>query len=494
MACPMNRSGAMRHTLLMGCVLMVGCVGGPAIEVLDDPAPAGPEPDVVYLAGENEQGRFLLGELADRLAPGQPRFYRVRATATNGFTASVLPAGVGGVNGSNLTATNGTDTFSYADARFVGMTFPDFAGGQLRIAAVSGPAADSVAPSTLYTLEYNSGNGTWVPYCKGGGGAIVLQGEYDLQRTHLASSGRLTFACSGEGVGAKCDGWGYVAGNAGPASSDWKHHQACTGMASALYCGDGRSFTREKTPIVIRDFRPDYVNLPPTDLPHPDPMPGDPDTYYVEAGWDERGRPVCLSKIRWSSLPPDPCPGVLPDPRLPHTPEAFFCDEYPAIELRLKGALLVNGSKMMDAPLQRWRNKSTLDVVTTIRGFYLDRDGTPGPDSDTTFPFPGYEEYLGTDGMILRNLPGTLDETMMLPLYTQTVGNDRFPSATRPPAAEEAKRFEGYAFLGSASAVVKGLTPLKLCTLPSGDRLTTIGSTAGCTSVTSLEYALPAPY
>jgi hypothetical protein len=487
----------MNQAFLMSIVVTAGCVGEPA------PEPAGVDPRPILAPGvpgpgdpldeDPEQGRHLLGEFADRQLAGSTRHYRVRATATNGFDVSVLPAGPGGVNGSNLTATDGTVTFSHADPRFEQMTFLDFSGGELRITGVSGAPADSVVPSTRYTLEYNPGNGIWVPYCKDGGGAIALQGEYDLQRTHILKSSTLTFSCE-DGGATKCDKWGYVAGTAGPTSSDWKHNQACLGMTSALYCGDGQSFTREKTPIRIRDFRPGYGNPPPADLPHPDPMPGDPDTFYVEAGWDERGRPVCLSKLRWRGLPPDPCPGVLPDPRMPHTPEAFFCDDLPATDLWKEGAVLVNGSPMMDAPLQHWRNLSTGDDVMTIRGFYLDRDGTPGPDSDTTYPFDGYTEYIGTDGMVLRNLPGTLDETMMLPLYMQTSGDDRFLSATKPPAAEAAASFEGYAFLGSTSTVVKGLTALKLCTPPNGDLVTTIGPTAACTSVTSLEYALRAPY
>jgi len=478
----------MKNRLLMSFVVVAGCVGGPELEEGVHVSPIG---------GDPEQGRHILGSLADRHADAY-RHFRVRGTAIKGadnYDVSLLPAGPGGVDGSNLTATNTTaatpETFSRDDARFEGMVFDGVTGGHLRIVDVTAAPADSVAPSARYFLEYSDDNSTWVPYCAGGGGAVALQGEYDLSRIHHRT-GSITFACDGEGVAAKCDTWGYVAGNVGPTSIDWKHHQACTGMANAAYCGNGIPFTRELTPIRIRDFRPDYANPAPDDLGHPVQMPGDPDTFYVEAGWNELGRPVCLAKIRWVGLPPNPCPGVLPDPRFDRSAEAFFCDDLPAIQLWQKGAVLVNGSKMMDAPLQHWRNPSTGDDVATIRGFYIDRDGAPGPDRESTLPFTDYSVYLGNDGMLLRNLPGTIDPAMMVPLYMQAVGNDRYISAKVPPVAAQPATFEGYSF--SSATMAKSLTPLYLCTPSTGvDLNTTVGPVVGCSSVTSLRYAMPAP-
>ena len=471
-----------------GCVT-AGCVGEPEPAPEDEPAFVDPAPYVGPASPEDpEQGRFIIGSVADGFASAT-RHYRVRATATNGFVVSVLPAGVGGVDGSNLTATSGPVTFSHDDPDFMWMTFDGVTSGQLQIVGLSPPPPESVSPSTRYILKYNSGNGDWVDYCAGGGGAIALQGEYDLRRAHHRTTA-ITFSCE-DGVAAKCDGWGYVAGNAGPTSIEWRHHQACTGMANAAYCGDGTPFTRELTPIRIRDFRTSYANGLPTDLGHPLAPPGDPDTFYVEAGWDQNGWPVCLSKIRWAGLPPNPCPSVLPDPRFTNHPEVFFCDDFPATELWKKGAVLVNGSKMMDAPLQHWRNPSTGDDVSTIRGFYIDRDGISGADADSTFPFTDYTVYLGNDGMLLRNLPGTLVTAQMYPLYMQTLGDDRFLSGTVPPAADLKATFEGYSFLSPTT--IKNLLPLSLCTPSGGDRNTTVGPAIGCTTVVDLKYAMRAP-
>jgi hypothetical protein len=62
-------------------------------------------------------------------------------------------------------------------------------------------------------------------------------------------------------------------------------------------------------------------------------------------------------------------------------------------------ALLANASKTQDMYMHRWRNPTTKDVVATVRGF----PGT-GP-----VPFAGYTEYLDSDGILLRNLPGSID-------------------------------------------------------------------------------------
>jgi hypothetical protein len=82
--------------------------------------------------------------------------------------------------------------------------------------------------------------------------ALALQGIWDSSGAHQAVPGQLTFACE-NGAIAKCIRWGY---------KPWEHrngqpltalHQACTRMARADYCGDGRSHTRQDTPIDMYD-------------------------------------------------------------------------------------------------------------------------------------------------------------------------------------------------------------------------------------------------
>jgi hypothetical protein len=268
-------------------------------------------------------------------------------------------------------------------------------------------------------------------------------------------------------------------------------------MANADYCRSGTPYTREQTPILIRDYSPYYPGPYPSDLGHPSPFPGDPDTFYFEAGWrpGDLG-PVCLSKIRWASLPPDPCPTVLLDPRYSDDKRAKFCDDMTIADIQSLGALLVNGSKMMDAPLHRWRNPKTGDEVSTIRGFFVDTNGDGRADfPGSTAPFTDYTVHVQAEGMLLRNLPGTLDPSKMYPLYMQNLGGgDRYLSEvglgrTTPP-------FEGYSFLNPTTTLSNGATinaqAFSLCER-SGDYDTEYAALDGCAFVKSLHYALPAP-
>jgi ADYC domain len=64
--------------------------------------------------------------------------------------------------------------------------------------------------------------------------------------------GKFTFACE-NGAIAKCIGWGYKPWAKKDGHSLADLHQACTRMARADYCGDGRSHTREDNPIDMYD-------------------------------------------------------------------------------------------------------------------------------------------------------------------------------------------------------------------------------------------------
>jgi hypothetical protein len=485
----------MKHTLLLSLVAVAGCVG-PGDE-LDLEAPGEPATSTTtqHIVGESEQGRHILGSFADTLLASGTHFrVSVNAAVPAGFRLSVNAAGVGGANGTHLIADDGAAPAADhvgADPWFIGMIMSG-PGGELRVRDVG--VIGTTVLSTVYFLDYRQvtpGNiGPWVDYCDGAGGAIALAGSYDVRRIHQPGAW-ISFGCA-NGVAQKCNGWGYPAGVGGPGDPAWDHHQACTAMANADYCRSGTSYTRELTPILIRDYAPEFVMPPPTDIGHPTPYPGDPDTHYFEAGWRPRDlAPVCLSKLRWASLPPNPCPLVLPDPRYSEDARAKFCDDMTISEIRSLGALVVNGSKMMDAPLGRWRNPVTGDVVQTIRGFFIDRDSVTGPDPTSTIPYPGYTEYLGVDSMILRNLPGTLVPADMYTLYMQesptthdrAVAHDLIPGHVMGA-------FEGYAFKDPTK--VPGLTGLSLCN-KTGDFRTTIGTPLGCAFAAPLKFALPPP-
>jgi hypothetical protein len=480
----------------------------------------------IDLSWEPEQGPHLLGAFPDTLmvirASGAREYIRASTTPVNraGYSLSVTASAAG----ANLVADSWPLHHEKDDAWFIGMRLAASDGGELKITAVTlvNPGdvhVDGVvtkASSTLYSLDYrpplaNGNLGAWVDYCGGYGGAIPLRGGYDESRIHNDGDA-ITFVCL-NGIGLKCNFWGYVAGNGGPSTEGWKYHQACTGMGIANYCRTGQSFTRELTPIQIRDAVPGYGHDPsgPNDpdevLTHPASMPGDPDTFYIEAGWDENGGPICLSKIRWAGLPPDPCPSVLPDPRFRNPsgdeehPKGRFCDDWTLPELFAHGARIVNGSKAMDMRLQRWRNPSTRDEVATLRGYFIDRDHDGRPDPDSTLPFPdasnhsGYTEYLGTGGLLLRNLPGTLLESQMQPLAMRNVSSagDHFLDTTVSRADPD---FEGYSFrdqvpLTTEGLPVLGVQPLSLCAGTAGFDTRQVAP-AAC-SGKSLFFALPSP-
>jgi hypothetical protein len=485
------------------------------------------EPSKTPLAGNDwwdfeVQGRHILGSKPDTLLTGGKHFRVTLSSARpTGWNLSVTGAGPDGKSPSHLVATHAVfGTVHQADDAWFTDPFGNGSGGfemngpngyKLRIRDVVLETA-----GTNYFLDiYDPNTGEWTDYCDGHGGAYAVTGSFNGRRIHNTGAA-ISFACD-DGVEKKCMKWGYLPGTGGSPDPFWDLNQTCIQMANAAYCGgalSGLPFTREETPIVIRDYRKDYAMPEPWAAPaltHPNPFPGDPDTFYIEAAWRPDGlAPLCVSKLRWKSLPPNPCPLDLPDPRWnPPTGEeerpGKFCEDYTFTDLFNKGALIINGSMLMDAPTDKWKDPATQDVVTTMRGFYSNVNGDK---SASIAPFPTYTQYVGPDGMILRNLTGTLDEATMIPLFTQrettattTTGTPRLvlsddvnlPGYTHVPIKDDLRGpdFEGYAF--PPSSTVNGLKLLKVCA-QGGDYNTTIAP-AACPggSLAQQMYALPYP-
>jgi hypothetical protein len=82
--------------------------------------------------------------------------------------------------------------------------------------------------------------------------ALAVKGIWDATGARHDKQGKFTFACE-NGAIAKCADWGYKpwAKKDGRPLADL--HQACTRMARADYCGDGRSHTREDNVIDMYD-------------------------------------------------------------------------------------------------------------------------------------------------------------------------------------------------------------------------------------------------
>jgi len=120
--------------------------------------------------------------------------------------------------------------------------------------------------------------------------ALAMSGVWDSEGAHHDVAGKITFACE-NGVIAKCARWGYKpwASRNGQPLADL--HQACTRMARADYCGNGRSHTQENTMIDYYDSA--GVSSRTTEVSEAwDPARGS-----FEAAWAPDGA-VCLGRTR----------------------------------------------------------------------------------------------------------------------------------------------------------------------------------------------------
>jgi hypothetical protein len=108
-----------------------------------------------------------------------------------------------------------------------------------------------------YRLDlWNERSGTWVNPCVSGKSssplAAAVPGVWDASGARKDVPGRFTFACE-TGTIAKCINWGYKPWGLKDGKPLTELHQACTRMARADYCGNGRSHTADNTLIDMYD-------------------------------------------------------------------------------------------------------------------------------------------------------------------------------------------------------------------------------------------------
>jgi hypothetical protein len=172
---------------------------------------------------------------------------------------------------------------------------------------------DNITPSSdpdinLYGVSIRPpGASSWQPLCTDLNGdavkAIPLRGYWDESQgtptggDHLDSPGEVTFACMGYTL-AKCVEIGY---------KPWKstvecsapgvchsiplsyHHQACTRMLRADYCGNGMPTTRDGTLVDIADS----IGMESSEAPA---------SWVFEAEWGAEGA-ACMKNTRWQKMP-----------------------------------------------------------------------------------------------------------------------------------------------------------------------------------------------
>lgn len=411
----------MRASMVVTVLLATSCVSEP-VEI-DDPG----HDNVFDVPEEEEQGRHILGSYADGLlASGYHVAVPNIATLPGGGSVTV------GVSGARLTGV--------PDAQLIGLRFLPSGGGILEIVG-SDPVQRGVK---RYQLVHHTATGPHA-YCANSGRAVPVLGRYTASRLHVAGT-QITFVCP-DSVPSKCINWGYFPGE--PGSSNWDYHQTCTRMANADYCGEGVSYTREKTPIVIRDrdyagAKPDFVVEPLTRAPN---WFVPPENFYYESAWAPTGA-VCMSKARWASLPPGgPCNAKLPDPRLPENatrPKAKTCEDlFAGNPAGSADVLMYNASLTNDMRLTLWQDPMTGDHLTTVRGY---ASGTaPGI---SPIPYLNYSGLMLDQGILLRNPPATVVE-LIHPVYMYRSGTNRVvarPGMLPGYAIDGANSFEGYVF------------------------------------------------
>ncbi|MCP3141465.1 ADYC domain-containing protein [Pyxidicoccus xibeiensis] len=125
--------------------------------------------------------------------------------------------------------------------------------------------------------------------------ALPVTGWWDTSGARQEDPGFFTFSC-GRGVIAKCYRWGYRPWDErsaqGSGMSAAMLHQTCTRMARADYCGDGRSWTVNDTPVNLWDT----ADIQTRDTPR--------SGHSFESGWMPWGA-ICLNHVRWSHAPTD---------------------------------------------------------------------------------------------------------------------------------------------------------------------------------------------
>ena len=250
-------------TLTLG--LATGCYSGP--DELED---WGPEEGEVMERAINVNGQ---GENGFQLNGLQMNGFNLNGLQLNGFNLNGF-----NLNGSEIVLNLEVDGES-VEARSDELLGSEFivnvqtvVGGELVEIPTEVRLDDVTASPTesdvLYHMlsAYDNELDDWVPLCADAQnnpvGAIALEGGWDAQSgDRLEADDLVTFACRGD-VLAKCVEMGYAPWReakikTGEETKEWvsmaDHHQACTRMLRADYCGIGQPNTINGTLIDVGD-------------------------------------------------------------------------------------------------------------------------------------------------------------------------------------------------------------------------------------------------
>jgi hypothetical protein len=131
-------------------------------------------------------------------------------------------------------------------------------GNPVRVAISAAEPSSEDPQLSWYRIEaWNSLAQKWENPCVGLASVpnprvLAVSGIWDASGAHHDVPGKFTFACE-NGAITKCITWGYKPWESHNGHSLADLHQACTRMARADYCGNGRHHTRQDTLIASDD-------------------------------------------------------------------------------------------------------------------------------------------------------------------------------------------------------------------------------------------------
>lgn len=302
----------MKPNLVLVVLLAAGCAADPAdlgqVERLLA-APNGRSLNGVSLNGRSLNGRSLNGRSLNGVS--------LNGRSLNGRSLNGVSLNGRSLNGVSLNGVSLNGRSLNGEL----LTGVDFIGadlqGELSDGEVLNLHIDDIYPGEApnedllyHVVSYESDAG-WQPLCENPGNeSIPLAGVWDLREgvpgggSKIHDPDLITFGCRGAAL-AKCVELGYRPWErVGLVSLD-PLHQTCTRAMRADYCGDGRSYTVDGTPINIYDRLGIQV---------------DTEAWSFEARWNVDGA-MCVDDPRQDLARPLPaCIAARLDPRCGRSP------------------------------------------------------------------------------------------------------------------------------------------------------------------------------
>jgi hypothetical protein len=238
----------------------------------------------------------------------------LNGTSLNGTSLNGTSLNGTSLNGTSLNGTslNGTTLINAAvpDGDFTGSRwFAELSNGEALELRIDGSAALAAPNADVMTYQVSYANGAdWSPLCGTDTAghpvaAIPMTGVWSHAQGVAGGGGytphasKITFACRGNTI-AKCLEMGYRPSVSSSAltATQTELLVACTRLLRADYCGDGRSFTVDGTPVNL------YDNVG---------IQKDTETWTIEAEWTSKGarrtNVASLTRLTVSGLTPPSC-------------------------------------------------------------------------------------------------------------------------------------------------------------------------------------------